>query len=73
MEKLWIPKASESKEVEVESKSDAHSVLRYSRHRSFRILTPRPNSEPNSSAPREISARQEAEPLESSRMDAPSR
>ena len=26
---------------------DAHCVLRYSRHRSFRIPAPRPNSEPN--------------------------
>ena len=61
MKKLWIPKASESKEVEVESKSDAHCVLRYSRHRSFRIPIARPNSKPNrlkrdSSAPRKISA-----------------
>ena len=48
MKKLWIPKASESKEVEVESKSDAYCVLRYSRHCSFGISTPRPNSsEPN--------------------------
>ena len=31
----------ESKEVEVESNNDAHCVLRYSRHRSFRIPTPR--------------------------------
>ena len=31
----------------IESKSDAHCVLRYSRHCSFRIPTPRPNSEPN--------------------------
>ena len=47
MEKLWISKANESKEVEVKSKSDAHCVLRYSRHRSFRIPTPRLSSEPN--------------------------
>ena len=45
--KVMDPKASESKEVEVESKSNAHCILRYSRHRSFRIPTPRPNSEPN--------------------------
>ena len=47
MEKLWIPKASESKEVEVENKSDAHCILRYLRHRSFQIPTPRPNSKPS--------------------------
>ena len=38
MEKLWIPKASESKEVEVENKSDAHCFLRYSRHLHFEFL-----------------------------------
>ena len=32
---VWIHKASEKKEVKVESKSDAHCVLRYIRHHSF--------------------------------------
>ena len=45
--KVMDPKANESKKVEVKSKSDAHCVLQYSRHCSFRIPTPRPNSETN--------------------------
>ena len=39
MQKVWISKANESKEVEVKSKSDALCVIRYSRHRLFRIPT----------------------------------
>ena len=41
------PRPMKARKSEVKSKSDAYCVLRYSRHCSFRIPTPRPNSESN--------------------------